>query len=461
MALSMLLRVRNVTRAVDMAPRHVDVWDDSARHRSAIVDAQREVAAAAPRSGGPGRRTAESAEERAGAQSGSRVLQDVLSSTSPAGFESLRVAEFSKLVAEPSQLSITRDKTRETLLYQPAKSTSVRAKQPQILLARLDLRSVDLHPVAEQLAVVSDSATWEFRLSEEADVDVPMADVPPGVFDEPMSAPSAVASGEPTAGAASLDEAIDVLTVLDGAGALTQQDVQLQRSSDGSLQVSGVVQDDVRRQALLQLLQSDAGHGLTVRIATVAEQSRQPRKSASLLVVEGGSENSGADAALTAYLRDTLHLAGAEAEHKRVEIENQLLAWSSDAESQAEALHEVLSLVPQGKTEEASAQVRREWGALVQHHAAVLHQDLTEIGKTLRPLRANLDDPSCAIQPPTTLTDPTELLSATRRISTNVSNFVTPAGAGSQNSPLTTSFGCLLESTEQRAARLTTPPPEP
>jgi hypothetical protein len=454
---SMLLRVRNVTKAVDMTTRRVDVWSDVARHRSAVVEVHGGVAEGKL----PARRPAkpmETVEVRRASHGGDGPLDGVLSRALPAGFESLRVAEFSKLVTEPSQLSITRDKAMESLLYQPHQATATRSRQPQVLLARLDLRAVDLHPVAEQLAVVDDGATWEFRLSEEADVDVPLADVPVGVFDGPVSAPSAVAMGDAPVGAASIDEVIDALTVLDGAGALTQQDVQLQRVSNGGLQVSGVVQDDMRRQALLQLLQSDAGRGLKIQIATVAEQSRQPRRARSLLVVEGGQEDEGADAALTAYLTNTLHLSVAEAEHKRVEMENQLLAWSNDAESQAEALHEVLSLASKTEVSSASFQVRREWESLVQHHASALQRDLAQIGATLRPLHADLSPAACATRPSTSST---ELLSSTRRISADVSNFVAPAGAGPQSSLVTPSFRCLLESTEQLASRLVTPPPEP
>jgi len=453
---SMLLRIRNVTKSIDITPRHVDVWDDAARHRSAIVDARGGVAAEERKLRRPGKQT--SAME---ARTVSQREDEAISRTLPSGFESLRVAEFSKLIAEPYQLSIAGDKTMETLLYQPHQPPATRSKQPRVLLARLDLRAVDLHPMAEQLAVVDDSATWEFRLSEEADVNVPLADVPAGVFDAPVNAPSAVAMGEAHAVAASLDEAIDVLTVLDGAGALTQQDVQLQRSANGGLQVSGVVQDDVRRQALLQLLQPNAGHGLKMQIATVAEQSRQPRKTRSLLVVDGDSESDSANAALTNYITNTLHLPPAEAEHKRLEMENQLLAWSNDAESQAEALHEVFSLVPQTAVSSTSFQVRREWEALVQHHASALERDITQIGMTLRPLNANLSLPACAPQPSTTLTDSTELLSSTRRIGTSVSDFVAPTGAGTQSSLLNPSFRCLLASTERLASRLATPPPEP
>jgi hypothetical protein len=457
---SMLLRVRNVTKAIDITPRRVDVWDDAARHRSAIVDAPGVVVAGEQKPRWPGKQTG-SLEARKVSHGGDEVLDEVLSRSVPTGFESLRVAEFSKLVTEPSQLSITRDKTMETLLYQSSKSQTLRRDQPRILLARLDLRSVDLHPMAEQLAIVDDSTTWEFRIAEEADVAVPLADVPSGVFDGSANAPSPVAIAETATGEASLDDAIDVLTVLDGAGALTQQDVQLQRSANGGLQVSGVVQDDVRRQALLQLLQSNVGHGLKVQIATVAEQSRQPRKARSVLVVDGDSESEAANAALTNYFTNTLHLSADQAERTRVAVENQMLDWSSDAESQAEALHEIFSLVPMTEVSSSSSQVRREWESLVQHHASVLARDLSQIRMTLRPLYANVNLSSCATKAPETLTDSTELLSSTRRISTSVSNFVAPTGDGTQSSLLNPSFSCLLASTEQLASRLVTPPPEP
>lgn len=451
---SLVLRIRNVTRAAEMTPQRVDVWDDPARHQSATVDA------APPASEGEhaavGNRLAS-----LGARKANPGLLGSPSPIVPAGFESLRVSEFSKLIAEPSQLSVTRDKTTATLLYQPHQSLTTPSRQPRVLLARLDLRSVDLHPVAEELAVADDSSTWEFRLSEEADVTVPLADMPAGLFNRPVNAPPAASSAGPPAAPGSVDEVVDVLTVLDGAGALTQQDVQLQRTPDGSLQVKGVVQDDVRRQALLQLLQPDAGHGVAVRIATVAEQNKQSRKTTSVLVAESAAEGNGADAALTAYLTNTLHYSAAGAALKRVELENQLLAWSSDAESQAEALHEVLSLVPQARTVTASDQALREWQSLVQHHVLALEQDLANIEKTLRPLSGNPDLSTCAAQPPTPLADPAALLATTRRISNGVSNFVASPAAGTQTNILSASFGCLLQTAEQRASRLITPPPEP
>jgi hypothetical protein len=452
---SMLLRIRNVTRAVNMAPRRVDVWDDPVRHRSAVVDAQTRVSAVESTSV-TGKHLASSETSKA-----SLRFDGMLTRTLPAGFESLRVSEFSKLIAEPSQLSLTRDRAMATLLYQPHHMSSAHSRQPQILLARLDMRSVDLHPVSEELAIADDSSTWEFHLSEDADVDVPLADVPPGTFKESANLPTVVAAGEAPAGAASLDEAVNVLTILDGAGALTQQDVQLQRSTNGALRLTGVVQDDVRRQALLQLLQSDAGRGLQVEIATVAEQSKRPHKAPSIILVDDYLEDDGAHSALTNYFIDTLHLPSAEAHRKRVEMENQLVAWANDAESQAEALHEVLTLLPKTEVLAASLPVRREWDSLVQNHANILNRDLAQIGMALRPLSADLPSSACATQTAARQTDSTELLSSTRRISTIVSNFVAPTGTGSQSDLLTPSFSCLLISTEQRAARLVTPPPEP
>jgi hypothetical protein len=453
---SMLLEIRNVTKAVDMAPRRVEVWDDATHHRSAVVDGRTGAGAGEGKSRRAGARSSvvEAAEVKQGADEA--PMRAV-----PSGFESLRAAEFSKLVAEPAQLSITRSQTLETLVYQPVKERTERRKQPRILLARLDLRAVDLHPVAERLAVVDDSETWEFRLSEEADVDVPLASVPTGTFGRPASA--APAAGMAAAStSASLDNAIDVLTVLDGAGALTQQDVQLQRSANGGLQVSGVVQDDVRRQALLQLLQPNVGHGLKLQISTVAEQTRPPRTAGrSVLVVDGDPNSESANVALTEYFTSTLHLPTPEAERRRLEMENQLLAWSNDAESQAEALHEVFSLSPQSEVSTTSLQVRREWESLVQHHASALERDLAQMETTLGPLKAARGVPACSARTAAATADSSELLSATRRISTSVSNFVAPTAGVSPGGVLNPAFGCLVASTKDLLSRLTTPPPEP
>lgn len=283
--------------------------------------------------------------------------------------------------------------------------TLTRTETSVVTKAILTLNRDDLH--ARQLALFVERAeeTREYRFSETSFERRSKNAVAPSVFEpEPQLNDAATGrSGEaanvstspnlPLAVSPVLATAateIEVLRLLNSAGADLGEQVSVERNSVGQLRVEGIVETEQRKRELLSTLAPVVDNpAVKIQISTVAEAlalQRQARNSA-LTTIEP-SEVTASAIPVDADLRRYFSAKGAS-----VQVDDEIRRYatrirsrSQDVMTHAYALKHLVNRFSPNDLSTLDAEARTKWLGLISQHAQVLQRQTQTIREELQPI---------------------------------------------------------------------------
>ncbi len=275
--------------------------------------------------------------------------------------------------------------------------------QGAIIEASLIVRESDWHPIEERLRVKSDRGDEEFELVEAAYSVVSLNTLSPIIFNDqpavassPTSSPAAanketepslISAPQPPA-IASADLQVEVLRLLNQAGADLGEQVSATRSGDGLLHVAGIVGSPQRKAEILRALEPVVNNpAVRIEIQTVAEavaqqeQQRSRAKATPGPITEQKVEiNSEAIAAAPELRR---HFSSDE------DVRQFAARMVSQSRNAMGHVYAMKRLFGQFSPEEVSAltpDAKSKWIELIRSHARAYQSDAEGLRRELHPI---------------------------------------------------------------------------
>lgn len=300
---------------------------------------------------------------------------------------------------EPKREEVTRFMQNGTEVLSLKVVLLVSISAGQISEAEFVVRADDWHPVAERWRVKTLTDFEEFHLNETSFEVVSRSLVNPFVFAEiedkaalsaaTRSEASAADSVDPSSRpivAASADLEIEVLALLNRAGANLGEQVSVTRTSDERLYVHGVVDTAQRKTEILSALRPVIANSAVVMNIRTADESKEALPGSKTVIIQGGAIIESASIPAYAELRAHFLSRGvsAEAVDERIRIfSQQILNRSRQALRHAWALRNLSSRLSEINVERLSPEARNKWLNMVQEHAAAVERETKALRREL------------------------------------------------------------------------------
>jgi len=277
-----------------------------------------------------------------------------------------------------------------------------------LLRATLVLNRADLRPIEETLLVRLNNETHEFRFAETRFEEKSADEVSPTVFEPEPELLSSVApetrnskletespahdtgSLAPVVATPALE--VEVLHLLNQAGADMGEQVVLTRTREGLLRVEGIVESDQRKRQILQALSPVLNEpAVKIDISTVAEALKSQRRVTSDPILVEGATGSTSRIAVDAELRryfSAAGLTGSQLEERISQFANQTLNRSLKVMQHAWAIKRLAARFSPEQLQGLDPQARAQWLALVRQHAQALARENESLRSELGPVFA-------------------------------------------------------------------------
>ena len=274
----------------------------------------------------------------------------------------------------------------------------------QVSEAEFVVRANDWHPMAERWQVKTVTGSEEFYLSETSFEVVSRSALSPTIFSNVENKASVVAGKRPEASsidpvshplppAASANLEIEVLSLLNRAGANLGEQVSVTRTSDDRLYVQGVVETAQRKAEILSVLRPVIANPAVVVNIKTAEENRQALAEAKTVIVQGGAVTE--NATIPAYDELRAHFlsqgVSAESVDDRIRVfSRQVLNRSRQALRHAWALRNLSGRLKEASLEQLSPEARNKWLGMVQEHAAAVERETKALRRELSTVFRNV-----------------------------------------------------------------------
>jgi RNA polymerase sigma factor (sigma-70 family) len=275
---------------------------------------------------------------------------------------------------------------------------------------KLVLNKTDLHATEQILVVRRSDGLHEYKFTESGFARHPVNAVAPNVFEldsellgktndeskakaESEANPSSLLLTHPGV-AATAELEVEVVGLLNRADAFLGEQITVNRSPGGPLQVNAIVEKEERKRELLQALTSVSNNpAVRVQIETVAEaaerQARQEKSFSAPITsrqVEIAKEVIPADAELRAYLSARKGLSGSQLEEEIRRYSDRVMARSQQARMQALALKQIVERFSLNDLRTLSPESRAKWLGMVRERASAFQRESTSLRRELEPL---------------------------------------------------------------------------
>ncbi len=326
---------------------------------------------------------------------------------------SLTAGEFAALVKNTSQAEVETREHDYLISYTPPGAVSGDGvTKAAIVLAKEDLRAVE-----QTFAITTGGETREFRMAESAYEWRPSSAVAPAVF-EPnveltgsstalptravpaevgstpevptganLSVPANTnAASSPAADIATPALEVEVVEALNNAGAFTGEQIDVSRSGDGKLQVTGLVETPARKQALVNALASFKNNpAVRVRIETVEEAEarvkQQMKRRAPRTQTPGAVEQVEVTEGMSAVYAE-LRKKLSEDEARR--FADRVLSGSRQVRLHALAMKQLSGRFSEADLKTLTPDERARWLALIHGHAEALVREAEALRRDLQ-----------------------------------------------------------------------------
>jgi hypothetical protein len=288
--------------------------------------------------------------------------------------------------------------------------------EPKLVLATLVLDQ-HLHPVREVMRMRSGMDIYEIRLVE-VDYERRLASsVPDAIFDTIDPGLHSKAALGPNLSIAVGSEVqlaelyIAVLYQLNSLNADSSDPIDIDRTSDGHIRISGMVSDDERKQQILfHLNLLDNHHLLLMQLVSPADILRHginaSRSTETIARYDVQQTKIPADAALRTYLK-THGIAGKAQDDAVVAFSREALRHAQRALQSASALNRLGNTFPPDDLRSIGFSSQQQWAEMVAKHSATLETELRALHEQLSRLTPsseqlpNVSNAGDAIENPT------------------------------------------------------------
>jgi RNA polymerase sigma factor (sigma-70 family) len=321
----------------------------------------------------------------------------------------LSAASFASLIGESKAAHVEKGWNTYFVDYDRGKP-GTDASTPVLLKATLTLDKSSLHAVEEKLIVQEGAATREFRIRERAIVRLPASAVDPRVFDSSLATSSVVpqprvrprntTSVDQQMSDALLGLQVEALYRLSHISPELENQVRVQRTRDGHLQVQGIVDSDERKGEILSALSPILKYpAVRTELRTVWEalkvQSQDHPEPVIAREVEVTNSSIPVASELVRYFNQKWNQnldSGTQSapqewvEHQIRELSSNVLDASRRSYLHAVALRSLKGELSSKEIDSLDSVHRAQWEALIQFHADAIAIDTRTIRKELEPV---------------------------------------------------------------------------
>jgi hypothetical protein len=299
----------------------------------------------------------------------------------------------------------------------------------QITEAVLVVRVADWRPIEQRLSIKAEGGGVIYELTETASEVVSLAHVNPSIFAEPFASTSSSQPETPNskletrnskpeivtpAPVATAELEVEVLRLLNQAGADLGEQVSAKRHSDGLLRVEGIVETEARKAEILSALapvRNDTA--VRVDIKTVAEalaekrrQGRDAPRSATEQKVEIESGAVAAEAELRSYFKS---------DEEARQFAARMVSRSQRAMRHLYALRRLSNQFSAEELRALESEARAKWLSLIRSHARAYLQEASGLRRELQ-LIFSATAQSTGTQVGRAIDDPAEVVQAVERL---------------------------------------------
>jgi RNA polymerase sigma factor (sigma-70 family) len=277
----------------------------------------------------------------------------------------------------------------------------------RLLKATLTLNRADFRAIEQSLVVREGDETREYRFTESAFEQRPLNAVAPAIF-EPDSVllssavpskietpsskaevGSSLASPAPVMATAELE--VEVLRLLNQAGADLGEQINVTRTSNGLLSVQGIVDTSNRKDEILRALSSvNANPAVKVDVKTVAEalkRTRQSRPSQELTLEQAqpASNVLPADADLRRHF-SSKGIGGSDLDAEINRFANRAIGHARAALFRASALKRLTDRFSAEELRTLDPEARAKWLGMIREHARAFQSETVLLRRDLEPV---------------------------------------------------------------------------
>ncbi len=316
--------------------------------------------------------------------------------------QDLTARDFSALVKSTAALKVEESGNNYVLTYRLDGADGLRR-------ATLVLSRTDLHGIEQTLVVSQGNEERSFHYLETSFERRPTSAVAPAVFDpdpQLLSSPgpetrnpkletgsTVPLSGTPSPLAASAELEMEVVRLLDQAGAFGGEQVSVTRTSEGALLVEGVLDSAQRKRELLSALSPVAkSPAVKIRIETQAEamarQAKHPQSAATQVTLDQVQVENKMPPAY-AELRRYFASRGIADDQNEREVNayvSTVLGQSARARQQARALKQIAGRFSQEELRMLDDEARAKWRAMIIAHARSFQREAEALRRKLEPV---------------------------------------------------------------------------
>ncbi|MFL6414754.1 MAG: zf-HC2 domain-containing protein [Bryobacteraceae bacterium] len=353
----------------------------------------------------------------------------------------------------------------------------------QIADAILVVRAKDWQPTQLRLTVQAQDGNRVYELTEDLSEVMSLAQVDPTIFaaESVASAPTAKTSPSPTSSPAKLnpiplpltveppqaiataDLEVEALSLLSQVGADLGEQITVERTAEGTLQITGIAETDQRKTEIINALGSIAGNpAVNIKIQSVTEavaDQRQPKATPSPSVRE--VEITGNTIAAEPDLRTYFGGKTEDTDQAIRQYAARMVSLSGRAMDHLWAMKRLLNQFSPEEIRALSPEARDKWISLIRSHARSFQQTSQLLRRELQPVFFPGQSLGAAAEE-TTITDINKLAGLVNQLfelgSTNDrvvrSAFTSSTGAVMTTAIKTPQFWQSLRNAEGLAARI-------
>jgi RNA polymerase sigma factor (sigma-70 family) len=316
----------------------------------------------------------------------------------------LAAKEFTALVGNIQSARVEESGANYVINY-----VSETAKTSGIVRARLVLSRADLHAIEQTLVVQQEGQAREYRFVETSFERRPPDSVAPAVFEpdaqlltgdagtrrtgetETITAsPPLPVTASPAVATAALE--VEVLRLLNQAGADLGEQINVTRAPDGRLHVQGVIETAQRKQEILAALQPVTGNpAVRIEVNTVAEAMRKQPQAPQLPmeVTVDDAQPTTNSIAVDADVRRYFSARGVLQTQMDDEVRrfaNQIVSRSRQAMYHAAAMKRLAERFSPDEVRTLDEGARAKWLSLIRQHARTFQADCGALRQELTPV---------------------------------------------------------------------------
>jgi RNA polymerase sigma factor (sigma-70 family) len=339
---------------------------------------------------------------------------------------------FSALIEQVNVATVEESAQTYVIRYRPAGQHPI-LSSAELTNASITLSKHDLHTVEQTLLIQQLNETREFRFSEASYEQPPAGEVSRSVFDpEPelllsngelkrrddVTAASSAPGPAPSPFTPAMAELeVEVIRLLNRVNALSGEQLDVKRTSEGLLLIEGIIDTDERKQEIVRALTTVSNNpSVKIVIETPAEAAKRQTPQPSHATI---SEFRVADKLPPAYpeLRRYFTERGTPADQIDQAIErfgDTAMSHSRGARQRARAMREIAGRFSPEQLSALDGRALAEWRSMIREHAQAFQREATMLRRELEPvfLRNTSTDPANETQIETELASDADLARA-------------------------------------------------